>query len=186
MVEESLSIFTELGDPWSRGRALIAQVQGRHEDAREQFEQVLHIARATELDPLVLEAQYRLASLMAVDTPAAALAFLDQIIAHPAAEHMTRERAIHLREALLAGERTPSPAHHQAPGTRVATTGETLTPREMDVLRLLAHGRSKHTIASELIVAVGTVKRHVNSIFGKLEAETRLEAATRARDLGLV
>jgi LuxR family maltose regulon positive regulatory protein len=56
----------------------------------------------------------------------------------------------------------------------------------MDVLRLLAHGRSNQAIARELIVAVGTVKRHVNSIFGKLQAETRLDAVVRARDLHLV
>ena len=68
----------------------------------------------------------------------------------------------------------------------MATTGEILTPREMDVLRLLAYGRSNHAIACELIVAVGTIKRHLNNIFGKLEAQTRLEAVTRARDLGLV
>ncbi len=63
---------------------------------------------------------------------------------------------------------------------------ELLTARELEVLRLLAAGRSNQAIAQELIVAVGTVKRHMNSIFGKLQAETRLEAATRARDLGLV
>ena len=68
----------------------------------------------------------------------------------------------------------------------MATTGETLTPREMDVLRLLAHGRSNQAIARELIVAVGTVKRHVNSILGKLQAQTRFEAVTRARNLDLV
>jgi len=37
-----------------------------------------------------------------------------------------------------------------------------------------------------LVVAVGTVKRHLNNIFGKLGVQTRLEAAARARDLGLV
>ena len=191
MVEESLSIFTQLGDPWSRGRALIAlgrisQAQDRREDAREQFERALNIARATELDPLVLEAQYGLASLMGEDTPAAALAFLDQIIAHPAAEHRTRERALHLQGQVRAAERRTSATQHQVAGLHVATTGETLTPREMDVLRLLAHGRSNQAIAHELIVAVGTVKRHVNSILGKLQTQNRLEAVTRARDLDLV
>ena len=191
MVEESLGIFTELGDPWSRGRALIAlgqiaQVQGRRDDARERFEQVLHIARATELDPLVLEAQYWLAVLIALDTPAAALAFLDQIVAHPAAESMTREHANRLRNDVLAAERGTSTIHLTVTAEHVVTTGEILTPREMDVLRLLAHGRSNQAIAHELIVAVGTVKRHVNSILGKLEAETRLAAVARARDLELV
>ncbi len=63
---------------------------------------------------------------------------------------------------------------------------EPLTPRELEVLALLVHGRSNQAIADELVVAVGTVKRHVNSILGKLQAQSRLEAVTRARDLGLV
>ncbi len=41
-------------------------------------------------------------------------------------------------------------------------------------------------MARELVVAVGTVKRHVSNILGKLHVESRLEAVTRARDLGLV
>ncbi|HZG68007.1 MAG TPA: LuxR C-terminal-related transcriptional regulator [Herpetosiphonaceae bacterium] len=41
-------------------------------------------------------------------------------------------------------------------------------------------------MADELIVAVGTVKRHVNSILGKLDVQSRLEAVARARFLGLV
>ena len=63
---------------------------------------------------------------------------------------------------------------------------EQLTAREVEVLRLLAAGRSNQAIADELIIAVGTVKRHVNSIMGKLQAASRLEAVARARDLRLV
>src|SRR3712207_2441863 len=62
--------------------------------------------------------------------------------------------------------------------------GELLTERELEVLRLLAAGASNQAIAQELVVAVGTVKRHLNNIFGKLGVQTRLEAA--ARDHGLV
>jgi ATP/maltotriose-dependent transcriptional regulator MalT len=61
-----------------------------------------------------------------------------------------------------------------------------LTRREMDILRLLAKGRSNQAIADELIVSVGTVKRHVNSILGKLQAASRLEAVAHARQRGLV
>ncbi len=63
---------------------------------------------------------------------------------------------------------------------------EPLTERELEVLRLLAAGRSNQDIAEELIIAVGTVKRHINSIMGKLPAQSRLEAVARARDLHLV
>jgi DNA-binding CsgD family transcriptional regulator len=68
-------------------------------------------------------------------------------------------------------------------------TGEPLEPlsqRELEVLRLLATGRSNREIATELYVATGTVKAHLNNIFRKLEARSRLEAVTRARDLRLL
>jgi ATP/maltotriose-dependent transcriptional regulator MalT len=54
------------------------------------------------------------------------------------------------------------------------------------VLRLVATGRSNREIATELYVATGTVKAHLNNIFRKLEARSRLEAVTRARDLRLL
>ena len=54
------------------------------------------------------------------------------------------------------------------------------------MLRLLAQGRSNEAIAEELVVAVGTVKRHVNNILSKLQAQSRLEAVVRARDLRIV
>ena len=56
----------------------------------------------------------------------------------------------------------------------------------MEVLQLLAAGGSNQAIADELIVTVGTVKRHVNSILGKLQVQSRLEAVARARELDLV
>ena len=62
---------------------------------------------------------------------------------------------------------------------------EPLTERELQVLKLIAAGRSNQAIAAELVVAVGTVKRHVSNILDKLQAQSRLEAAARARDLGL-
>jgi ATP/maltotriose-dependent transcriptional regulator MalT len=63
---------------------------------------------------------------------------------------------------------------------------EPLTDRELEVLQLLVRGLSNQAIANELVVAVGTVKRHLNSIFTKLEVQSRLEASARARELGLV
>lgn len=61
-----------------------------------------------------------------------------------------------------------------------------LTPRELDVLNLLAGGLGNKHIAKELEVAPGTVKTHVKAILGKLNAATRTEAAKIARDRGLV
>jgi LuxR family maltose regulon positive regulatory protein len=63
---------------------------------------------------------------------------------------------------------------------------EPLTPRELEVLRLLARGLSNQEIARELVIAVGTVKRHVNSICGKLGVSGRLQAVTHARAYDLL
>ena len=60
---------------------------------------------------------------------------------------------------------------------------EPLTERELAVLRLLMRGRSNAEIAQELIIAVGTVKRHVNSIYGKLGVRSRTQAIARAQAL---
>ena len=62
---------------------------------------------------------------------------------------------------------------------------EPLTEREQEVLSLVAAGLSNRAIAQELIVAVGTVKTHVNRIMGKLDADNRTQAVARARELGI-
>lgn len=61
-----------------------------------------------------------------------------------------------------------------------------LSERELEVLRLLAGGRSNREIAAALFLAEGTVKNHVTSVLGKLDARDRTQAALRARDLGLL
>ena len=63
---------------------------------------------------------------------------------------------------------------------------EPLSERELEVLRLLSTGLSNKEIAQTLFVAVGTVKQHLKSIYGKLEVHNRTEAASRARDLSLL
>jgi LuxR family maltose regulon positive regulatory protein len=63
---------------------------------------------------------------------------------------------------------------------------EPLTGRELEVLRLLAAGRSNQRIAHDLVVALDTVKKHVTHVLGKLGAANRTEAAARARQLGLI
>jgi LuxR family transcriptional regulator, maltose regulon positive regulatory protein len=63
---------------------------------------------------------------------------------------------------------------------------ESLTGRELEVLRLIAAGRSNQRIARELVVTLDTVKKHVTHVLGKLGAANRTEAAARARQLGLI
>lgn len=63
---------------------------------------------------------------------------------------------------------------------------ESLTPRELEILQLIALGKTNPAIAQQLVVARGTVKAHTASIYRKLEAANRTEAVARARDLGLL
>jgi LuxR family maltose regulon positive regulatory protein len=63
---------------------------------------------------------------------------------------------------------------------------EPLSERELEVLRLLAAGCSNQEIADRLILAVGTVKKHLNNIFGKLGVESRTQCVARARELKLL
>jgi LuxR family maltose regulon positive regulatory protein len=61
-----------------------------------------------------------------------------------------------------------------------------LTPREDEVLDLVAGGLSNQEIADQLIISLATVKRHVYNIYGKLGVKHRAQAIARARELGLL
>jgi predicted ATPase/DNA-binding CsgD family transcriptional regulator len=84
---------------------------------------------------------------------------------------------LQLATPLAPGPHPPSPRNSLV---------EPLTPRELEVLRLLAAGRSNREIAETLIVAVGTVKAHASNIYGKLGVANRVQAVTRAVELDLV
>jgi DNA-binding NarL/FixJ family response regulator len=73
-----------------------------------------------------------------------------------------------------------------APETRPATSAEAFTPREREVLALLARGLSNRDIADALEISAHTAKFHVNSILQKLGVERRTEAVVRAARMGLV
>jgi LuxR family maltose regulon positive regulatory protein len=59
-----------------------------------------------------------------------------------------------------------------------------LTDREREVLRLVAEGASNRDAAETLVVSLGTVKKHLNNIFQKLDAQNRSQAVARAREMG--
>jgi len=69
---------------------------------------------------------------------------------------------------------------------RVKAPAISLSPRETQVLRLVAAGKSNPTIAAELFVGEATVKTHLLHAFEKLEVSDRTRAVTRAMELGLI
>lgn len=90
-----------------------------------------------------------------------------------------------LAPASPAGTASQLPAS-AAPARAPTVPPTLLTAREHEVLREIAAGRSNAEIASDLVVEVSTVKRHVNAIFSKLQAVSRTQAVARARSLGLL
>lgn len=63
---------------------------------------------------------------------------------------------------------------------------EPLSDRELTILRLIASGRTNKEIAELLVIAVSTVKSHINHLYGKLGANRRTQAIAIAQDLGLL
>jgi LuxR family maltose regulon positive regulatory protein len=63
---------------------------------------------------------------------------------------------------------------------------EPLTNRELEVLEMLAAGKSNQAIANQLVVTLDTVKKHVSHVLDKLTSANRTEAVVRAHELGLI
>jgi DNA-binding NarL/FixJ family response regulator len=87
----------------------------------------------------------------------------------------------------LVPDREPAPAaERRSPGAPEDGMTEPLTERELEVLGLVAEGASNQEIARRLVVSLATVKTHINHIFAKLEAESRVQVVARARAKGLL
>jgi len=110
-------------------------------------------------------------------------AWLSQIVV----PHFMRQHALSMLHTLRASATQPP-----APLSRPAATPspqeliEPLSERELEVLGLVSQGLSNSDIAHKLIITVGTVKKHLNNIFGKLQVSSRTQAIGRGRELGLL
>jgi len=71
-------------------------------------------------------------------------------------------------------------------GTQPGDLVEPLSERELEVLQLIALGRTNAEVARQLVVALGTVKAHTASIYRKLDVANRTEAVAHARELGIL
>jgi ATP/maltotriose-dependent transcriptional regulator MalT len=85
-------------------------------------------------------------------------------------------------ERLLAGCKDAAPAKSD----RAGAVASSLSPREQEILTLIAEGRSNKEVARALGVTPETVKTHLKNVFEKLSVERRAQAVARARSLGLL
>jgi LuxR family transcriptional regulator, maltose regulon positive regulatory protein len=91
-------------------------------------------------------------------------------------------RLIAYTDKLLAAFSGPSPVKKSSPETLF----EPLSERELDILRLIATGRTNQEIAEILVIAVSTVKSHINHLYGKVGAHNRVQVIAAAHELGLL
>jgi ATP/maltotriose-dependent transcriptional regulator MalT len=105
----------------------------------------------------------------------------------PDARHDSPRYRDHLLALLGGAPDADAPLSAPAgPAAGVYPLGEPLRDREIEVLRLIVAGCSNREIADQLVIAVSTVKWHVNAIYGKLQVESRTKAIARARELHIV
>jgi LuxR family maltose regulon positive regulatory protein len=159
-------------------QALALKAQGQPQEAGAALGQSLSLASSQGYlrvfldlgDPL-----YDLLEMRAAQDPPAVTLSKDPV--RSLLEAFQQERAE--QQSRMAGSISPSPA--LAKGSI-----DTLTKRELEVLRLLARGLSNKEIAGELVVAPSTVKQHLKNIYGKLDVHSRTQAAARGRELELL
>jgi DNA-binding NarL/FixJ family response regulator len=167
---EAAVVLMDLNMPRCDGVAATARITAEHPDTRvvvlttyADDESIISALRAGALGYLTKDAT-RAEIGRAVEAAAAGQAVLD-----PAVQ----------QRLLSAATRSPGPAEPPAPGRTAGQAppgADDLTPREADVLRLIAAGQSNREIARTLFVSEATVKTHVNRIFAKTGSRDRAQA----------
>ncbi len=95
-------------------------------------------------------------------------------------------RAVHNGESLIHPSIASKVMDKFASLSRQSQSGEFLSERELEVLRLMATGAANKSIAAQLCISESTVKTHVQSIFQKLGVGDRTEAVTRSLQRGII
>lgn len=92
-----------------------------------------------------------------------------------------KEREVVVVKEVVVREPAPLPVRDEA---KIREIG--LTPRELEILELIAAGHSNREIAEKLFVSENTVKTHSSRVFEKLGVNRRVQAAQKARELGII
>ncbi|MEM7342951.1 MAG: tetratricopeptide repeat protein [Chloroflexota bacterium] len=183
--------------------------------AIQQFQLALTIARDIQFLPLIYAMFISVSELfLKMGLSETTLDLLTFIRDYPAADQEIKDRAIQMlshdhstskADAFLATsqsdpstdfemmlvkiEQTLTRIANQPPPKPINPTQplfDPLTDRELEVLQLMAAGRSNRQISEELVLALGSVKWYASQIYSKLQVKNRTEAAAKARTLGLL
>jgi LuxR family maltose regulon positive regulatory protein len=141
-------------------QALVAERSGDHAAARGYLGRTVEAAAPEDYLRAFLDEDAQVLALLR-DVRHVAPAFVDQLLNYARGVELEREAG-------------PQPLI------------EPLSERELEVLSLIAAGLANREIAERLFIAVGTVKRHVSNIYGKLDVHSRTQAVARAQELGLI
>ena len=163
-------------------QALALQAHGRETEALGALERALLLAEPEGYIRIFVDEGLPMETLLrAAHARSSAPHYVEMLLAaFPHDDKLTRWQgdkvtAIHDQTVIL------SPPHLVTP-----SLVEPLSERELEVLQLLVAGLSNQEIASRLVVALSTVKKHLNNVYTKLEVESRTQATARARELHLV
>jgi DNA-binding NarL/FixJ family response regulator len=134
-------------------------------------------ARASRAEPDVPRER----DLLLRATAEARTALEEAVVAAAVAAQRARSLTAMLEKALAVLEESENaPAPGPAPGAKTTGRADGLSPREKEVLALVAEGRTNKAIAEALYVSPNTVKTHVASLLSKLHAESRVQLAAMA------
>jgi len=195
------------------GLGQTAVSQSNFSTAQEQLHQALQIAQEIQFTPLLLTILGTIAHfLQQTDRTEKGVVLLAVVASHPATNHETKTAVqaqlqqcqtnidpVLFNSAMQGGEQLDletavtiaqtylsTPLSHAPLPPSPPASPDLLTERELEVLQLINQGLSNRQIAETLFVVLGTVKAHNNRIYSKLNANNRVQALARARELGLI
>jgi DNA-binding NarL/FixJ family response regulator len=191
---ERVRVLIVAADP--EARVGLVDILGRHPaisvttDADEAQVVVWDLGTATAPRPDAASAAFAIPVVALVDSDSAATdamaAGVHAVLPRDAGVDLIAAAMAAVAHGLLVFDRAYAPGAYLTRSVQTPVPLEELTPRESDILQLLAEGMSNKAIAGRLGISEHTVKFHLTAILGKLDAHTRTEAVTRAARLGWI
>jgi len=177
LFDESLTLSQNLGDRQGLARSLeafasLAALTGRVEEASLLASAAAHVREASQI-PLSPAERAQLARRM------------ETVRERKLSASIVTGQAVTLDEAVALAHAIGQAAEPVPLNTSSAGNPDGLSPRELEVLRLVAAGHSNREIADELILSLRTVERHINNLYAKIGARGKADATAYAFRNGL-